>query len=216
MNTYSEPDFRLLRYQSKTSRGAGMEVIIDSSDDLRAVVNGLKRLGELAQSSHAPDFIVLDLLKHHTAEELRIVASCTAAHGLAGKLCVVLPLRLRPSVTSLSQLQDHGIRVLLGGVGADARFADLTDFPIDGLVVDRSLISRATGDPQAASVLEAIATLATNLGLKTFAHRCLEQIDVDVALSCGVHYLTLENRLPAGMPVGTSSPSVNEERATHG
>ncbi len=209
----------LLKYQSKSSSGFGVEVVFDAQADLRLLLDDLQWLTDVAEAEAAPDFFVMEVLASHGSADLRALAEDAAAHGLAGKLCLVVSSRLRPPDDLLVELLNLGIRVLLGGVGPDARFSDLTDSLVDGIVLDRTLISNASGDPQAASVLEAIVALATNLGLRTFAHRCSQQVDFDVALSCGVDYLTLDaeppRESPATEPLGFGQPRTGENRASH-
>ena len=66
----------------------------------------------------------------------------------------------------------------------------MTDYPINGIVIEPDLVSHASGDPHAASILDAIVVLAKNLGLKSFANDCETQSEFDFALSAGISYIT--------------------------
>jgi EAL domain-containing protein len=180
---------RLLKYQSKPSLGAGVEVFFDADEDTRLLLDDLCWLVDVVGADTPTDFFVLTLSNGYSTPRLLSLARDAAARGLSGRLCLTVA---SPGDEVLAELQRLGIRAVLGGVGVDATFSDLTNPLIDGIVVDGALVSSASGDPQAASVLEAIAGLAKNLGLRTFASRCAQQAELDVAMSCGVDFLTLE------------------------
>ena len=182
---------RLFKYQSAASHVVGVEVVVDVGQDFELLFKDLRGIADTVKPKPAPDFFVMELATDKSAE-LPAVAAAAAAHGLAGKLCFVVPVRNKPAKAILEGVQALDLRILLGGIDPDARFSDLTDSLVDGVVLDRGLIARAAGDPQAASVVEAIAALARSLGLRSFAHRCALQTDVDLAMSCGVNYLTLD------------------------
>jgi hypothetical protein len=220
MKPSQERNFHLLKYQSNASATFGVEVVLDDDEELDSLLSSLKWLGQAAEFACSPDFIVCDFAGSHATQELRRIAECARASGLIDKLCLVCPLAGKAVAEVIDKIQHFGMRALVGGVGPDARFADLTDYPIDGLVLDRAFISKAHGEPQAASVLEAIATLSLNLGLKTFASRCVGQTELDVAASCGVDYLTFAGQPPLEVhlppPFKSSSQRLDRKRVAHG
>ncbi|MEO7115788.1 MAG: EAL domain-containing protein [Caldimonas sp.] len=201
MQSSPQRSVRLLKYQSKPSSGVGVEVIFDAEEDIHLLLDDLRWLTDLAAVRIPTEFFVLALWEGCSTPQLLTLAQDAVARGLAAKLCITVSARERPADDVLSELQSLGIRVLLGGIGSDARFCDIADSLIDGIVVDSSLVSSASGDPRAASVLEAITTLARNMGLRTFASRCSHEAELDYAMSCGVDFLTLEINRFAGVPM---------------
>ena len=182
---------RLLQYQSNPSMSLGAEVIFDQTVDIARLFEDLQWLVAETGNLARPDFFVVDPPMEFSARDLERFANSAAFGGVAEKICLVIPLRGRPPDKMLAGLATLGIRILFGGIGLDSRFADLVDAFADGIVFDPALISKATGDPHAASVLEAASGLAMNLGLRTFANRCRQASEVEVARNCGVDYLGL-------------------------
>jgi len=123
-------------------------------------------------------------------QELRKIAECAGAQGLVDKLCLIASLNNNQLSTTISSLQSLGLRTLLDNVGATSRFCDMTDHAIDGVMIDPQLTSDAMGDPSAASILDAIVALATNMGIKTFANNCRSQSEFDFATGTGISYVT--------------------------
>lgn len=202
MQSSPQRSVRLLKYQAKPSSGVGVEVLFNAHEDIRLLLDDLRWLTDLATVETPTEFFVLALWEGCSTPQLLALAQDAVARGLAGKLCITVSSRQRPADDVLSELQNLGIRVLLGGVGINARFCDIADSLIDGIVVDSNLVSSASGDPRAAAVLEAITTLAKNMGLRTFASRCSQEAELDYAMSCGVDFLTLDVDRLAGVPMG--------------
>lgn len=197
MKPNPEPGTRLLKYRSKSTIGFGVEVVAGSGAEVHHLFEDLQWLVAGSGLVVPPDFFVVEVPHAHDASDFQLIAKAASAKGLAEKVCLIVPLNHRLPNDVLSALMSHGVRILLGGVGIDARFADLLQSYADGIVFEAALISGAAGDPQMASVLEAACTLAMNLGLRTFASRCF-QAEFDVALDCGVNYLSLEADAESG------------------
>ena len=163
---------RLLKYESNNSTSSGVEVIVDAGVDINLLLDDLQWLLAASEPGTAPDFFVMQVRNDYDDEDFQGFAQAVAAKGLSEKICLVVPFSRTLSDAVLPVLADHGVRILLGGVGVDARFSDLIDCHCDGIVFDTALISSAAGDPGAASVLEAVSALAMHLGLRTFANQC--------------------------------------------
>jgi len=180
----------LLEYQCNEPRVFGIELRPAGPSDLKGVLSSLLWLGRSKAFSNELTFVVMSLPNRTDLAELRQIAQCASEQGLADKLCLVASSDDRCLPATIMNVQRCGLRVLLGGVGATSRFCDVTDHPIDGIVVEPQLIMNATGDPRAASILDAVVALAANLGVKSFANECSSQTEFDLATSTGISYVT--------------------------
>ncbi len=185
----SEP-YTLLEYQSGEPRVFGVEVRPKHESGFESLLAGLRWVGKSEAFSKELTFLVMALPTRTVLREIRQIAACASAEGLTDKLRLVAPADALHLSTTITQLQRLGIRVLLGGVGASSRFSDMTDHQIDGIVIEPRLLSDASGDPLAASILDAIVALSTSLGLKSFANDCATQTEFDFATSAGISYVT--------------------------
>ena len=189
----------VVTYRAKDSSAAGIEITLDPRadvDQFLLVIDSLR----LSEAGEPAPFVMMRLPVQASALDFARIADRARVSGLKGRLGLICPVGHAELSWALLALQSLGILALLGGVGANSRFADLTDHAIDGVVIDEALVARASGDPQAASVSEGIVTIAANLGLKTFASRCTTQTHVDVAVSCGVDYVSRHEGPRQGQP----------------
>ena len=199
---------RLSKYQSSASTASGVEVVVDAAVDTDHLFDDLQWLIAASAPESPPDFFVLHVREDCGEADYQRLAHAVATKQLAGKILLVVSVLRKPSDDVLSDLNSHGVRILLGGIGVHARFSDLIDHSIVGLVFDAGLVSDAAGNPQSASILEAISALALQLGLRTFA-KCSRQLELDVAQSCGVDYLTLQGNIKSS-PTSALAPSLED------
>ncbi len=185
----SEP-YTLLEYQSKEPRVFGVEVRPGAESGFKGLLEGLRWVGRSKAFSKELTFLVMTLPGRTELQEIRQIAECAGAEGLVDKLCLVVPKGALRLTATISDLQRLGIRVLLGGVGASSRFSHMTDYQIEGIVIEPHLVSEASGDPLAASILDTIVALSATLGLKSFANNCATQCEFDFATSAGISYVT--------------------------
>jgi hypothetical protein len=191
MQAHPRPEpYTVLEYQSKEARVFGVEVRPAGASGPETVLEGLRWVGKSKAFSKELTFLVMALPARIETQDVRKIAECAAAEGLAEKLCLVASGNAQRLSTTIEDLKRSGLRALLGGVGAGSRFSDMTDHPIDGIVIEQRLVSTASGDPCAASILDAILGLSKNLGLRSFANECATQIEFDFATSAGIDYLT--------------------------
>ena len=189
----AEP-YTLLEYQSSELRVFGVELRPLETNGMPGILAGLRWVGQSGGFCDDVTFLVVNLPDQAGSREIAQLAEGARAEGLSTKLCaVVSPCAHHPART-IASLQRHGIPVLLGGVGKKSRFSDMADQPLSGVVIDRALLQQACGDPHAASVLDAIVALASNLGLKSFANECATQTEFNFALSAGVSYVSFGAR----------------------
>jgi EAL domain-containing protein (putative c-di-GMP-specific phosphodiesterase class I) len=184
----SEP-YTLLEYQSSEPRVFGVEVRSHEGTGLQPTLSALRWLGMSKPFARELTFVVVTLSARTGPGQIRQIARCASHEGLADKLCVVVPATAQTLHRTVCELGQCGVRALLGGVGASSRFSDLTEHVLDGVVIEPSLLSRAAGDPCAASILDAIISLAENLGLKSFANECATETEFDAATVAGISYV---------------------------
>ena len=182
---------RLLQYVSEPQTGRGIEVLFRAQDDMPSLFDDLQWLGAQHASPQATNFFVLTPVEDSAPPDLRMLARYAREWELARKICITVPITHENCDDLLADLQESGVLLLLGAVGAHTRFSDVANPLIDGIVVDRSLISAAVGNPHAASILESLTLLTRNLGLRSFASCCVRQLDADTARACGVQFLSL-------------------------
>jgi diguanylate cyclase (GGDEF)-like protein/PAS domain S-box-containing protein len=97
------------------------------------------------------------------------------------------------SVTVLSHLKHMGIGVILDDFGTGSTsLRGLSQFPVDALKIDRSLVREMQTDRAASDIVELIITLAHKMGLKTIAEgietaRQLERL-LELGCECGQGY----------------------------
>jgi diguanylate cyclase (GGDEF)-like protein len=119
--------------------------------------------GALERSGAEPDSILLEVVESAVTEDLE------------------------RSAAILRRLEGLGVRLALDdfGTGASSLRA-LQRLPVSEVKVDRSLVERLPGDPQAAALFGAIVSLAHALGLRTAAEgvETAEQADALRALGC--------------------------------
>lgn len=205
LNPGPEP-YVVLEYHSAEPRVFGVEVRSTSALGAEGVIAGLRWLGASAAFARELTFVVMHLSDAIRPDEIRRIAECANAEGLAHKLGLVA--RPHPRLgTTVSVLREWGLRPLLGAVGETSRFCDLTRHAIEGVIIDRELVASAAGDPTAASVLDAIVGLASNLGLKTIANDCRSQVDFEFATCAGINYVAYGLRADCQPVFGIRSSS---------
>lgn len=116
-----------------------------------------------ARELQAPGLVgrILDKLRENgldgSAIEIEITES--AAMGNAAE-----------HVARLSQLKDHGIRILVDDFGTGhSSLSQLKQLPVDTLKIDQSFIRDMVSDPADANIVETIVLLAGAMGLTTVA-----------------------------------------------
>jgi len=190
MQAIRKPEpYSLLEYQSRELRVFGVELRPLADEGMPGILAGLRWVGRSPAFRDELTFLVVNLPDRVGSPDIAQLAECATAEGLSAKLCVVVSLCSRHPSRAIAQLKRNGIAVLLGGVGTDCRFSDMADRPLNGVVIDRALLAQACGNPQAASILDAIVALANNLGLKSFANECATESELQLALSAGVTYV---------------------------
>ena len=182
--------YTVLEYQSSDARVFGVEVRQRTLVTLRGLLGAVRWVGNSEGFRRDLTFLVMTLPMRTYSDQLQQIADCARASGVLDKLRLVVPPNAHRLAATLTSLQRLEIPALLGGVGRNSRFGDMTDHPINGIVIDPELVASASGDPYAASVLDAIVVLATNLGLKSFASDCATQSAFDLAMSAGVSYVS--------------------------
>ena len=180
----------MLEYQSSEPRVFGVEVRPRGAIGMDSLLASIRWVGKSEGFRNELTFVVMPLPARADLVDIEQAAGCARAEGLFDKLCLVVPSDAYRLTTTVTSLQRLGIATLLGGVGKGSRFGDLTDHPINGIVIEPDLVSHAAGDPYSASILDAIVSLATNLGLKTFANECTTQAEFDFAMGAGVSYVS--------------------------
>jgi len=91
------------------------------------------------------------------------------------------------TITVLSHLKHFGIGVVLDDFGTGAiSLSGLTQFPVDALKIDRSLIREMQSDRTASDIVELIITLAHKMNMKVIAEgiETARQLDRLVELGC--------------------------------
>lgn len=179
----------MLEYQSSEPRVFGVEVRPRYAVGLDDLLSGIRWVGKSEGFRKELTFLVMNLPFRTEAHEIKQVADCARAEGLSEKLCLVIPSNGHRVAATITSVQRFGIAALLGGVGRSSRLSDMTDHPINGIVIEPELVSHASGNPQAAAILDAIVVLARNLGLKSFANECAAQNELDFARSAGISYI---------------------------
>jgi predicted signal transduction protein with EAL and GGDEF domain len=182
--------YTVLEYQSSEPRVFGVEIRARHPIGLNGLLAGIRWVGKSEGFRRELTFVVMTLPTHTESHEIGQVVDCARAERLVDKLCLVVPANAHARGATIAALQRLGVAVLLGGVGRKCRFSDMTDHPINGVVIEPDLVSAASGDPHAASILDAIVALAANLGLKSFANDCTTQSEFDLATSAGISYVT--------------------------
>jgi hypothetical protein len=182
--------YSVLEYQSSEPRVFGVEIRPRDPNTLNGLLGGIRWVGKSEGFRKELTFLVMTLPARTESHDLDQVAVCARNEGLFDKLCLVIPPNAHRVASTIAVLQRVGIATLLGGVGKSSRFSDMSDRPINGVVIEPALVSQASGDPQAASILDAIIVLANSLGLKSFANDCASQSEFDFARSAGISYIT--------------------------
>ena len=205
MLAYCHSTYELLECQGTASRSFGLEVNILGESSVPKLVTAIRWIGESLDLPDRARFVVMTLPVEARLDELREIAESATIAGLIGRLCLVCDPAI-PMAETGAELQRLRIPVVLDRVGPSLRLADLTDYPLDGVELDRQLIDQAVGDPRAASVLDALVHLAKNLGLRTFA-RTSQQAVFDHLSGVGVDYITLLNPTAwSGCPSANACP----------
>lgn len=91
------------------------------------------------------------------------------------------------TIETFQRLRSAGIRISLDDFGTGySSLAYLSDFPIDTIKIDRSFVTKMEHHPVAASIVQAITTLANNLGLATIGEgvETREQLQLLQAHGC--------------------------------
>jgi diguanylate cyclase (GGDEF)-like protein len=121
------------------------------------------------------------------------VADIAGANGLApGTLGLevtesVLVEAEGSAITVLSQLHDHGLRLMLDDFGTGySSLGYLRSFPLDGVKIDRSFIDGLIDNREDAAIIRAIIDMCSALGLATVAEgvECEDQLNQLSELGC--------------------------------
>jgi EAL domain-containing protein (putative c-di-GMP-specific phosphodiesterase class I) len=76
----------------------------------------------------------------------------------------------RTTLACLTELRDRGIRIALDDFGTGySSLQYLAEFPFDTIKIDRGFVNKLGRDKSALAILEAITTMAKNLGMVTVA-----------------------------------------------
>ena len=90
----------------------------------------------------------------------------------------------------IDQVRSCGVRIALDDFGAGyTSFSYLKDLPADVLKIDGSFIVNMNAHPANVAIVEAIVSLATNLGMKTIAEWAEDAATVQTLVEIGVDYV---------------------------
>jgi diguanylate cyclase (GGDEF)-like protein len=90
----------------------------------------------------------------------------------------------------IDQVRSCGVRIALDDFGAGyTSFSYLKDLPADVLKIDGSFIVNMNTHPANVAIVEAIVSLATNLGMKTIAEWAEDNATVQTLVEIGVDYV---------------------------
>lgn len=90
----------------------------------------------------------------------------------------------------IEQVRDSGARVALDDFGGGfTSFSYLMEFPADLLKIDARFTANVNGHPANAAIIEAIVSLAVNLGMKTVAHGGCDANTVRTLAELGIDYV---------------------------
>lgn len=90
----------------------------------------------------------------------------------------------------IDQVRSCGVRIALDDFGAGyTSFSYLKDLPADVLKIDGSFIVNMNSHPANVAIVEAIVSLATNLGMKTIAEWAEDNATVQTLVEVGVDYV---------------------------
>lgn len=90
----------------------------------------------------------------------------------------------------IDQVRSCGVRIALDDFGAGyTSFSYLKDLPADVLKIDGSFIVNMNAHPANIAIVEAIVSLATNLGMKTIAEWAEDHATVQTLVEIGVDYV---------------------------
>jgi diguanylate cyclase (GGDEF)-like protein len=90
----------------------------------------------------------------------------------------------------IDQVRSCGVRIALDDFGAGyTSFSYLRDLPADVLKIDGSFIVNMNEHPANIAIVEAIVSLATNLGMKTIAEWAEDNATVQTLVEIGVDYV---------------------------
>jgi diguanylate cyclase (GGDEF)-like protein len=90
----------------------------------------------------------------------------------------------------IDQVRSCGVRIALDDFGAGyTSFSYLKDLPADVLKIDGSFIVNMNAHPANIAIVEAIVSLATNLGMKTIAEWAEDNATVQTLVEIGVDYV---------------------------
>lgn len=90
----------------------------------------------------------------------------------------------------IEQVRDAGATVGLDDFGGGyTSFSYLMEFPADVLKIDARFIKNINGHPANAAIVEAMVSLAVNLGMKTIAHGACDAETVRTLCELGVDYI---------------------------
>lgn len=90
----------------------------------------------------------------------------------------------------IDQVRSCGVRIALDDFGAGyTSFSYLKDLPADVLKIDGSFIVNMNAHPANIAIVEAIVSLATNLGMKTIAEWAEDYATVQTLVEIGVDYV---------------------------
>lgn len=125
-------------------------------------------------------------------EEILRMVDTASTVGFKLKVCVVCSWDHHHLQQDLRRIQDLGLQAVLGGVNQNCRITDFTATPVEGFSFDRAFLDEAAGEPRAACALNAIATLASDLGVTTFASRVSRLATMQSLANSKIDYISCE------------------------
>jgi Amt family ammonium transporter len=95
----------------------------------------------------------------------------------------------QPVVSFMQAVRQHGCRVALDDFGTNlSSFHYLKQYPVDFLKIDGQLLGEFGSDPIDRCMIEAIAKVATTLGVATIAERVESALTFDHLRELGIDY----------------------------
>lgn len=186
----SDSPFEIRHCQAADQLLHGIEVhpvSAPSTLEMEAVLTRIARSGGLEPSLK---FVVMHLPPTIKPRELDRVMKCSRQVELIKKLCFVCQLDSPSNELLFERLHAEGARIILGGVGLTTRVGDLTNPLLTGFSLEAELICAAEHNLRFACVLNAITSLAANLGALTFATGIESHSASELAWNSGVDYVT--------------------------
>jgi EAL domain-containing protein (putative c-di-GMP-specific phosphodiesterase class I) len=117
----------------------------------------------------------------------------------------------------IDQVRNFGVKVALDDFGAGyTSFSYLKELPADVLKIDGNFIVNINAHPANVAIVEAIVSLAVNLGMKTIAEWAEDAATVQTLAEIGVDYVqgwaVARSLAPERMLTATSSASFIQDQ----